>query len=84
MFVRLLKQKQAINLSSNDLNIYHELTSNDWELIQNLINLHNIFDQATFAISKSSVTTSETIPIVNSIIAQLKVPVQRGSGIQGV
>ena len=81
MLKRLQKQKRAIVFASADLTLPVNLTVSQWEHIDLLINTLNIFDQATLALSSSTVTVSETIPIVNSVISHLQKPSHSGSGI---
>ncbi|XP_063240561.1 zinc finger BED domain-containing protein 4-like [Bacillus rossius redtenbacheri] len=73
MIQRLLEQKQAVTLASSQLaGVNEELTSTQWELLKNIAEVLEIFNQATLVLSSSSVTISEVIPIVNSIIKHLE------------
>lgn len=81
MLQRLQQQKRAIVFASSDLSLPVNLTVSQWDLINLLIDTLNIFDQATLAVSSSSVSVSEIIPIVNSVISELGKPSESGSGI---
>ncbi|KAJ8885341.1 hypothetical protein PR048_011538, partial [Dryococelus australis] len=81
--IRLLKQKQAIILSSSEIKLPLELSQSQWELMMNVINM-NIFDHATLAVSSSSVTASEIIPIVNSIKRELEKVVAETSVVKAI
>ena len=81
MLQRLQEQKRAIIFASADLNLAVQLTTSQWLLTDDLIKILTIFDQATFTVSSSSVTVSEVIPIVNSVISALGKLSLTGSGI---
>lgn len=84
MLQRLFEQKQAVSLAATNLRLPVELSSSDWNLMEQVINLLNIFNQATLVVSTQTVTASEVIPIVNSTIQELQKPSPQGSGVQGI
>lgn len=84
MLERLFEQKQSVTLASTNLRLPVELTAADWNLMENVISMLNIFNQATLAVSTQAVTASEVIPIVNSTIQELQKPAPQGSGLQGM
>lgn len=82
MMARLLEQKPAILLASTELKIPADLTSIQWGLMENVVDILSVFDKATFAVSSTKVSISETIPIINSIRQELEKPPPMGSGLQ--
>ena len=81
MLRHLKKQRRAIMFASTDISLPVQLTSAQWDLIDSLVETLNLFDHSTLAVSSSSVSISEVIPIVNSTVSELKKPAPSGSGI---
>nr|CAD7608186.1 unnamed protein product [Timema genevievae] len=71
---RLLDQRPAISLAATKLNLLAELSTSQWDLIAKVVNILQVFDKATFAVSTSSVCASEIIPIINSTLLELQKP----------
>ncbi|XP_063215791.1 zinc finger BED domain-containing protein 4-like [Bacillus rossius redtenbacheri] len=84
MLERLYEQRRALALAATNLALHVEISVAQWELIENIIPILKIFDQATLQASKAGVNSSEIIPIVNSLLQELKKPAPVLSGLQGV
>lgn len=72
MMDRLLEQRRAISFAAPELKLPVELNTNDWELMEILVKLLKVFDDATFQCSSSNTSISEVIPIVNSAVKELQ------------
>ncbi|XP_063232336.1 zinc finger BED domain-containing protein 4-like [Bacillus rossius redtenbacheri] len=84
MLERLYEQRRALALAATNLALHVKISVAQWELIENIIPILKIFDQATLQASKAGVNSSEIIPIVNSLLQELKKPAPVLSGLQGV
>lgn len=67
MLSRLFQQKHAIVYSNFDIDISVKLNISQWDLIENLVSILKIFEDAIFVISTATVTASKVISIVNNI-----------------
>ncbi|CAG2061070.1 unnamed protein product, partial [Timema podura] len=65
-------KKMGGELKAFKLNLLTELSASQWDLIAKVVNILQIFDKATFAVSTSSVSASEIIPIINSTLVEWK------------
>lgn len=74
MIARLVEQKQAVILVDTEHQLPVQFTANQWELMQNVVDILKIFDKATFTLSRSDVTLSEVLPIVTSTWSELEKP----------
>ena len=67
MLQRLLEQKKAVIATSVELNIHVELTSAQWILAEKIVEILQVYEEATRGASGNYSTAAVVIPIVNSI-----------------
>lgn len=82
MLERLLEQRRAITYSSQELNVPVELTNIQWSCIQKVVDILQIFNVATKAVSLETASVSEVIPIVNGIRKSLQKRTGKYDGIR--
>lgn len=70
MILRLLEQRKALVYASTEVDS-KSLSSSDWETLQQLADLLQIFDKATLVLSLESISISEVIPIISAIVNNL-------------
>ncbi|KAJ8875626.1 hypothetical protein PR048_023522, partial [Dryococelus australis] len=77
MIERIITQKQAVILVDTEHPLQIQFKANQRDLMQNVVSLLKIFDNATFTVSKREVTSSEVLlPIVASTWNELEKPVR--------
>lgn len=67
MLQRLSEQRVAIQTVLPKVNCQHDLSSLQWSKINSIVEILQYFEEATKTLSKSDVTLSVVIPLVNSI-----------------
>ncbi|XP_063219191.1 zinc finger BED domain-containing protein 4-like [Bacillus rossius redtenbacheri] len=72
MLQRLFEQRKAVMYLLPELNLLVDLSSADWNLMEKVLPLLELFHRATLAVSNSQTTISEIIPIVNGLKMDLE------------
>ncbi|GBP34600.1 Zinc finger BED domain-containing protein 4 [Eumeta japonica] len=63
---RLLEQRVALQVSTS-YNLKAELTTEEWIMMEKVVNILRYFEEPTKSISKSTATLSDAIPLINSL-----------------
>lgn len=69
---RLLEQRVAIQACLPRIKCKVELTTEEWVMMEEVVNILRYFAEATKSISKATATLSDAIPLINSLRKVLK------------
>ncbi|GBP57501.1 Zinc finger BED domain-containing protein 4 [Eumeta japonica] len=64
---RLLEQRVAVQACLPRITCKAELTTEEWIMMEKVVNILRYFEEATKSISKSTATLSDAIPLINSL-----------------
>ncbi|XP_064072747.1 zinc finger BED domain-containing protein 4-like [Vanessa tameamea] len=64
---RLLEQRVSVQTCLPRINCRVELTTEEWILMEEVVNILRYFEEATKSISKATATLPDAIPIINSL-----------------
>ncbi|GBP04717.1 Zinc finger BED domain-containing protein 4 [Eumeta japonica] len=64
---RLLEQRVAVQACLPRITCKAELTTEEWIMMEKVVNILRYFEEATKSINKSTATLSDAIPLINSL-----------------
>ncbi|GBP09762.1 Zinc finger BED domain-containing protein 4 [Eumeta japonica] len=64
---RLLEQRVAVQACLPRITCKAELTTEEWIMMEKVVNILRYFEEATKSVSKSTATLSDAIPLINSL-----------------